>query len=304
MPYTAFPGSWSLSAGETSVTASVTSAGEYSYFSWSLRDSSNNVLQSRGYSTSTSVTFSGLTPGTQYIVYLSWSHSTTGEGYYDYDSITTLKYWYLRLVLYGNGGKTPSGLTTYAYEGRKQSGTDNLVDVVYDGTVFSRSGYTLKGFNASETGTTIDAPPKGTFSLYSSSNDSSNPTKVNLYAVWEEDNVRPSDWSWSSTVRQRATVTTTKVADGEWEAAYLTASEWNGFLNRIVAFMEYKGFTVSTSPSYVTAGSAMLASQVNAAIQMIDLMSPPTPTPAEVSSGENITAALINGLKNSLNSIA
>ena len=48
----------------------------------------------------------------------------------------------------------------------------------------------------------------------------------------------------------------------------------------------------------------MLASQINAAIQMIDLMSPPTPTPAEVSSGDNITAALINGLKNSLNSIA
>lgn len=76
----------------TTITARVTDKGEYSYFSWSLRDTEGNVLQpATAYSTATSKTYSGLTPNTTYRVYLSWSHSTVGEGNYNYNYAKTLE---------------------------------------------------------------------------------------------------------------------------------------------------------------------------------------------------------------------
>lgn len=81
---------WSLSATTDTITARITNKGSYSYFSWSLRDASNNIIsEATKYSTATSKTYSGLAPGTTYIVYMSWSRSTNGEGNYDSDSITT-----------------------------------------------------------------------------------------------------------------------------------------------------------------------------------------------------------------------
>lgn len=81
---------WSLSATTDTITARITNKGSYSYFSWSLRDASNNIISgATSYSTATSKTYSGLAPGTTYIVYMSWSRSTNGEGNYDSDSITT-----------------------------------------------------------------------------------------------------------------------------------------------------------------------------------------------------------------------
>lgn len=83
---------WSLSATTDTITARITNKGSYSYFSWSLRDASNNIISgATSYSTATSKTYSGLAPGTTYIVYMSYSRSTTGEGNYDSDSITTDK---------------------------------------------------------------------------------------------------------------------------------------------------------------------------------------------------------------------
>lgn len=82
--------SWTLSATTDTITATITNKGSYSYFSWSLRDASNNIIsEATKYSTATSKTYSGLAPGTTYIVYMSYSRSTTGEGNYDSDSITT-----------------------------------------------------------------------------------------------------------------------------------------------------------------------------------------------------------------------
>ena len=105
-------------------------------------------------------------------------------------------------------------------------------------------------------------------------------------------NVRPSSWAWESTV-SRGT------------AIRLTAAEWNRFIDRIFAFAAYVGISPAVSPSayYVEQGTEMLASQFNAARAMINAMSPPTAAPTPVLPGDTITAAVINGLKNSLNSI-
>lgn len=200
---------WECTAETTSITARVTNKGEYSYFSWSLRTSSGTVIQSpTAYSTATSKTYTGLTPGTTYRVYLSWSHSTTGEGNYDYEYVTTL-----------------------------------------------------------------------------------------------EEATRPANWSWSSTVRKGASVPLTTIGEEQYEAAYLTASEWNAFWDRLIEFARYKGLSVTGTPNRVSAGDPMLASQANDARTMISLLGPTVELPAEVSSGSKITAAFINGLANSLNSV-
>jgi len=103
---------------------------------------------------------------------------------------------------------------------------------------------------------------------------------------------RPSNWAWESTVSRGAAIN-------------LTAAEWNRFIDRIFAFAAYVGISPAVSPSayYVEQGTEMLASQFNAARAMINAMSPPTAAPSPVSPGGTITAAAINGLKNSLNSI-
>ena len=47
----------------------------------------------------------------------------------------------------------------------------------------------------------------------------------------------------------------------------------------------------------------MEASDVNAVIDLLNTMLPPVSPPAKVAAGDVISAATINGLKNSLNSI-
>lgn len=209
MAVSEFPGSWECDFTNTSITARVTDPGEYSYFSWSLRTADGNTtLQSRGYSLARSVTFSGLTPATTYRVYMSWSHSTNGEGNYNYEYVTT-----------------------------------------------------------------------------------------------SEEATRPANWSWSSTVRKGASVPLTTVGEEQYEAAYLTASEWNAFWDRLIEFARYKKLSVSGTPNRVSPGDPMLASQANDARAMISLLSPTVELPAEVAAGSKITAAFINGLANSLNSV-
>lgn len=212
MAESVFPGSWECDYTNTSITARITDPDEYSYFSWSLRTADGDTtLQSRGYSLARSVTFSGLTPATTYRVYMSWSHSTTGEGNYEIDYVTTQA---------------------------------------------------------------VKPTPE-----------------------------RPANWSWSSTVRKGASVPLTTIGEEQYEAAYLTASEWNAFWDRLIEFARYKGLSVTGTPNRVSAGDPMLASQANDARTMISLLGPTVELPAEVSSGSKITAAFINGLANSLNSV-
>lgn len=114
---------------------------------------------------------------------------------------------------------------------------------------------------------------------------------------------RPANWSWSSKVQKGSSVTLTSVGENAYEAAYLTATEWNAFWDRLVEFARYKGLSVSGSLNRVSAGDPMLASQANDARTMISLLEPTIALPAEVSSDSKITAAFINGLANSLNSV-
>ena len=114
---------------------------------------------------------------------------------------------------------------------------------------------------------------------------------------------RPANWSWDSTVAANAAVPVTLASDGTYLAKYLTAAEWDGFITRCIAFAEYLGMTVSGTQIRTTPGTAMEASDVNAVIDLLNTMLPPVSPPAKVAAGDIISAATINGLKNSLNSI-
>lgn len=212
MAASVFPGSWECDYTNTTITARVTDPDEYSYFAWSLRTADGNTtLQSRGYSLARTASFTGLTPATTYRVYLSWSHSTTGEGNYEYDYVTTQA---------------------------------------------------------------VEPQPE-----------------------------RPDNWEWTSTVTANAEVPLTQGADGTYLAKYLTAAEWDGFISRCIAFAKYLGMTVTGTQISTTPGAAMEASDVNAVIDLLNTMLPPVSPPAKVAAGDVISAATINGLKNSLNSI-
>ena len=134
---------------------------------------------------------------------------------------------------------------------------------------------------------------------------------LTLYAIWVK--ARPSNWSWPSNTAdkpiskgfgmnfdQSGTTITPKP---------LTAAEWLAFMNRIKEFYAYdNGKTVNSTywnnaVNGVKSGSPMTATQVNSARYLISQLSIQTALPSAVSSGTVITAAFVNGLKDSLNSI-
>ena len=134
---------------------------------------------------------------------------------------------------------------------------------------------------------------------------------ITLYAIWVK--ARPSNWSWPSHTAdkpiskgsgmkfdQSGTTITPKP---------LTAAEWLAFMNRIKEFYAYdNGKTVNSTywnsaVNGVKSGSPMTATQVNSARYLISQLSIQTALPSAVSSGTVITAAFVNGLKDSLNSI-
>jgi len=108
---------------------------------------------------------------------------------------------------------------------------------------------------------------------------------------------RPSNWSWSTTVKKG-----NKVSMVNGAPAYLTATEWNNFTSRINSFRSYKGKSTVTFTAAVK-GKPMTAAQVNAAITAISAMSPSSPVPSQVTAGTKITAEFINALSAALNSL-
>ena len=144
----------------------------------------------------------------------------------------------------------------------------------------------------------------GSGTTYSSSVTTS--YNITLYAIWVK--ARPSNWSWSTTGISKGSNMTYTQSGTTIIVKPLTAKEWLAFMNRVKEFYTYKGKTVdstnwSRSVNGVSSGSEMTATQANGARYLINQLSPPTSVPASVSSGTVITAAFINGLKNSLNSI-
>lgn len=199
--------------------------------------------------------------------------------------------YYAELILHGNGGKIGSS-TTKTYSGW-MSGWDGYayVDIAFDGSDFTRSGYALLGFSTSSSATYASYDVSDEYRIKATSTDDTSPTTKHLYAVWSDG--RPDDWEWNPAIVQG-------------NALSIKASHWNSFIDRIQEFADYLGVSLSSttiSDATATSGTRMMASQANAARTLISKLSPPTALPSTVSSGSIITAAFMNGLKNSLNSI-
>ena len=190
------------------------------------------------------------------------------------------------------------------------------------GTMSKQTGtgyYNAYGKYAGVTFTIKDCtfnPPSGKrFDSWNQKSDGSGATysgtittsyNVTFYAIWVK--ARPSNWSWSTTDISKGSSMAYTQSGSTITPKPLTAKEWLSFMNRVKEFYTYKGKTVdstnwSRSVNGVSSGSEMTATQANGARYLINQLSPPTSVPASVSSGTVITAAFINGLKNSLNSI-
>ena len=151
-----------------------------------------------------------------------------------------------------------------------------------------------------------NAKSDGSGTEYSSGGTLTTNYNVVFYAIWVK--ARPSNWAWTTTGISKGSDMNYSQSGTTITPKPLTAKEWLAFMNRVKEFYTYKGKTVdstnwSRSVNGVSSGSEMTATQANGARYLINQLSPPTSVPASVSSGTVITAAFINGLKNSLNSI-
>lgn len=119
---------WTVTADALSVTARVTDTADFTYFSFSIRDTSGTILEGpTDYSTQKKYTFEGLNINTTYTVYLSWSTSTMGEGYYDTKTVTTtgIEPWSWSI----KNGVASVAATAAAYEAVTTGG--NVADFSY-----------------------------------------------------------------------------------------------------------------------------------------------------------------------------
>ena len=151
-----------------------------------------------------------------------------------------------------------------------------------------------------------NAKSDGSGTEYSSGGTLTTNYNVVFYAIWVK--ARPSNWAWTTTGISKGSDMNYSQSGTTITPKPLTAKEWLAFMNRVKEFYTYKGKTVDSTywnraVNGVTSGSPMTATQANGARYLISQLSPPTSVPASVSSGTVITAAFINGLKNSLNSI-
>ena len=167
----------------------------------------------------------------------------------------------------------------------------------------------MSGSFTPPTGKTFDSwnvKSDGSGTEYSAGGTVTTSYNVIFYAIWRA--VRPNNWSWSTTGISKGSSMAYTQSGATIIVKPLTATEWLAFMNRVKEFYTYKGKTVDSTYWHravngVESGSSMTATQANGARYLISQLSPPTSVPASVSSGTVITAAFINGLKNSLNSI-
>lgn len=293
--------------GEDYITASVSTSGSVAMqHNWYIDGDLYKSVQTAAGVTTSTCSFTDLEPGTRYTIKVEvyafnpWRMLDSGSKSITTDSSFTT--YYAKLILDGNGGTLNNGATTVTYTGTGQSLSSYAwVEISYNCS-FVREGYTFLGYSEDPYAMTADYAKSDVYEVYSNKTSSSNPAVGYLYAVWVS--ARPANWSWSSNVSSGAAVTLTKISDTEYEAVYLTAEEWNEFIDRIVAFLVYCGKVVSNASSaYVTKGTPMTKDQVNLVRSIIEVMNPPTALPSAATDNGRITAAFINGLKDSLNSI-
>lgn len=267
---------------------------------WYLNGQLYYSVQTSVGETSSSCRFTGLSPSTRYSVsvrvfaFNPWRELDSGSGSAQTDDAPLVsETYYAKLLLNGNGGKVPSGATVYGqFTGWGPSWSGGAdIDIDFHDPGFSRSGWTLIGWSRSSSATHPEYEPSDSISIYSTRTNENNPATVTLYAVWSSN--RPDDWHWQSNVSKGSLLG-------------LTASEWNGFIDRIKEFAAYKGVTLSAaniSAGQAEKGTQMKAKQANAVRALIRQLSPGKPLPEEVLAGDTIIAAFANGLKDSLNSI-
>lgn len=111
---------------------------------------------------------------------------------------------------------------------------------------------------------------------------------------------RPSNFSWTYPKNQ----------NGYFN---LTASEWTNLQNKCNDFRQYKGISLFSFYSYynglgsftsANSGQTFYYYHFNQVRNAIDGCAPPVAVPSSVSSGQRITAKMLNDLRDSLNSIS
>jgi len=292
------------------VSFSVTYAAKY-YTYFELYNSSGRLVDSsRGTTYSMSAggnksgiykTFYDLYPDTYYYIVGSLWNADTGTrlsisepriSFTTDEAEPVASTYFGKVDLMANGGSY-NGYSSWSYEGW-MAGWDSYanISIPYADPGFTRAGYRLAGFSTSSSATTVSYAASGTATVRATSTDEDNPTTLRLYAVWTS--ARPYNWTWYSTVKQGLHMG-------------LTALEWNDFIGRIKEFAKYKEVTLDSrnlTNGAATSGTTMYAYQANAVRALIRQLNPPIAVPAEVTSNTSpITAAFVNGLKDSLNSI-
>lgn len=289
------------SISQSSFTARVSTSGSVAMqHNWYLDGDLYTTVQTSAGQRSSSCTFRGLQAGTYYSVRVAvyafnpWRQLDSGStSAKTEDAPMIAETYYAKVILNGNGGRLPSGSSTFEKFtgwGTSWSGSADINISFYD-PGFTKTGSSLIGWSRSSSATRPTYDPSDSISITSSKTSESRAESVTLYAVWGSN--RPQNWYWQSTVAKGSSFG-------------LTASEWNGFISRVQEFAKYKGTSLSNtyiSNGRASKGSKMLASQANSVRSLVNQLSPPTQVPSAVNSGNPITASFVNGLKNSLNSI-
>jgi len=110
--------------------------------------------------------------------------------------------------------------------------------------------------------------------------------------------VRPSNWSWTTTIVQGGDLYSVSGKN----LYVMPATEWNAFTTRINDFRHYCDLSDYSFTS-ISSDSDFTADVFNEVCEAIDDCNPITFVPTDVNAGEDISASLLNGIKDSLNSI-
>ena len=260
---------------------SVTGTVQYSYSNpFTYSGDEDIYIRAEGESTSTE-------PDTP-----SWTRSTYSVGtitelynrYFYVDTYTLYRY----AVSFENSGTatfyTEGDVDTYGYLSTS-SGWDSE-----NGEPSSYIKYNDDSGSGSNFSFTYDVAANTTYYVWVKSYAGESSGYVDLYIEPPEAAaVRPSNFSW----------TYTKTQGGNFN---LTAAEWNSLTARINAFREYKGLS-SYSFTYAYKGNDFTAVMYNQAVNAIKGISGYGSYLYTVSSGDTVTAAGLNALRDELNAI-